>query len=140
MIRSINFHPEHMSMFHPTEVFLGEAAHNNAPRDCQYAHTLMNDDTIIGCVGGRKIWNGVAEVWTLFSNSIYKNPIELTKTIEKCLCYYEEALALHRMQAYVKVGYPMAQRWAETLGFVCEGTLRKHGVDGSDYYMMGRVK
>jgi hypothetical protein len=129
-----------MKMFEPTEIFLGEMAYNDCPRDLTYAHTFLIGDTILGCVGGRKLWNGVGEVWALFSSSIHTYPIAFTKAVKECIEFYEKELALHRMQAYVRVGYPMAQRWAEALGFECEGVMRKHGVDGTDYYMMGRVK
>jgi RimJ/RimL family protein N-acetyltransferase len=139
MIRVVQFHHEHLKLFTPTRIFMGETSDGQESSNSGYAHTILNDDTLIGCVGGVVVWKGVAEVWCCFSEAIHQNPLAVTRTIHDFLGEYRTKLNLHRIQAYVRVGYPMAKRWAESLGFVEEGILKGMGVDKGDYYMMAQV-
>lgn len=121
----------------PSKVFRSEQAFLNTRS--QFGHTILIDGKPVAAMGGNVIWPGVAEVWAFMSDDIRKNPLGVTRIARDLLSSYEGAQHLHRMQCYVRPDFPMAVRWAETLGFVREGLLRKIGHDGTDQWLMGRV-
>lgn len=139
MIKTVTYHQEHIKLFTPAAGFAKDIAHHPNGIPCQYGHTLLLGNEILGCVGGNVYWNGVAEVWAFFSESIRKYPLEFTKTVRRLVAFYEQELILHRMHFYVREEFEMAMRWAKTLGFKNEGLMKCFGIDGSNYFMFART-
>jgi len=145
MIKRKKFDPRHLDGLEPTSVFFGENGINTKEHFMDhphnFAHTLYTeDDLCLGAVGGTVLWAGVAEVWAIFSKHIYTCPVQFTKGVLSVIQDYEQALTLHRVQAYVLEGEAMAYRWATTLGFASEGLLKAFGEDRRNYNIMARVR
>ncbi len=51
----------------------------------------------------------------------------------------QQNYALRRIQAVVDLGFEAARRYAEHLGFKCEGLLECYGLQGEDMLMYGKV-
>lgn len=142
MIERIQFDPGHLAEIDPAPIFEGETHEKTGYFDNPnaYAHTLVVDGKILGCLGGELMWAGVAEVWALFDKRVRDHAFGITKVARDTLDFYERELNLHRLQAAVKPGFHYAYKWAKTLGFAHEGTMYKYGQDGSNYWRMARVR
>lgn len=145
MIRMVKFHPAHIDLVNPTEVFLGETSQKiEAIGEKDVAFTVMKDDTIMGCIGGQRLTSAqkvdVMHIWSIFTKAIYKNPNEFALAMHRFLERYEDDLGVDIFQTYVKVGYPLVYRWAQFLKFKEVRIMRRFGLDNSDYYLMVRQK
>jgi RimJ/RimL family protein N-acetyltransferase len=143
MIRAIPCHEEHVKMFTPRALYSGEnlflvEKYLKAPNAA--SSTLLKDNEILGCCGFVILWKGVAETWTLFSESVAKYGDEFTEKILYMHDFYEKNLELHRVHCYVKSDNEMAVRWAERLRYKKEGSLEGLGSGGEDYFVMARTK
>lgn len=145
MISAIKCEVVHFDMFVPRKVvYEGEdylqMCKAYAVSPLGISHTLMKDNEILGCIGFVRAWPGVADTWTLFSDSIVKYGKELTEKIAYMHDFYEEHLKIHRTQCNVKVSNDVAVLWAERLGYVKEGVLQSFGKNEEDYFMMARTR
>lgn len=93
------------------------------------------DDTVIGIVGADIIFPRVAEVWSILTPLVRTYPFGFIKDIKTLL----KCDKFDRLQMLVKASEPVHQKFAEYLGFLEEGTMRRTGYDGVDYLMYGRV-
>jgi len=100
--------------------------------------TLILDDEIYAIGGVQYLWNGVGEAWVLVSENRGEFPImifkEITKFLKNSMEHYD------RVQAMVRCDHSSGIKFAEKMGFKIEGTLRKFGIDGSDHYIMARIR
>jgi hypothetical protein len=141
----VKFHPAHIDLVNPTEVFLGETTQKiEAIGENDVAFTVMKDDAIMGCIGGQCLENpkkvSIMHIWSIFTKAIYENPQEFAITMHRFLERFEEDKGVDIFQTYVKVGYPLVYRWAQFLKFKEVRIMRKFGLDNSDYYLMVRQK
>lgn len=104
-----------------------------------FAHTVTISYKVVAVFGVTMIWPGCAEVWALVSDDLKTIPFWLHKKILNGIKFYETNLKLRRLQATVKVDFEMGHKWIKALGFKEEGILREYGVDGSDFYIYGKV-
>lgn len=102
-------------------------------------YTVLKDDKAIAFGGVVKLWDGVAEIWSILSpeaieeiKPIHRKAIEL---IESC---FNNGIV--RMQTTVLEGFFEGYRWVEHLGFHQEGRMAKYGPDGQNYIRYARVK
>ncbi len=146
MIEVVTFQPKHTLLFKASAIFDHDDREHfmNYPTPGAYGHTLIKRTSkgtrVVGCMGGYELWKGVAAVWCLLSDEFKQSPIAMTKYAREFMSAYENALDIHRLQAYVRADSIGAIKWAESCGFIREGLLRKYSKDKSDVYIMGRVR
>lgn len=92
------------------------------------------------CFGVIPVWNGVAEAWFIADDIARGEPLALTRMTRRFLDIAEISLRLHRLQITVRTTHKQAIAWAKALKFENEGTMRKYGPDGVDYFFMARYR
>lgn len=101
--------------------------------------TIVRGPAVMALVGIIQTRAGFGEAWAVTSDEIHSAPIAFHKLALALLRHFEQKLSLHRIQISVKDDYTAGQRWAEALGFVREGVMRKYDLDGSNHILYARV-
>jgi hypothetical protein len=135
-MKIIKFQPEHLQQI--------ELKENYSQGDCpktvmNSAFTFMKDDKIIAIIGGFPFVPGVIHFWAFISKHVRSCPLDFHKEVLKMLDWYEVNEKPRRIQFEVRASYVMGARWAEALGFQCEGRMRRWMPDGEDSYLYGRL-
>lgn len=103
-------------------------------------YTIMVDEGVLLCAGMVWIWPGVAEGWLAMSPLMKKYPktaaISTKQIVEHLFTYFP----LRRMHFTPDAENEVNVRFAEWLGFTCEGRLRAYGPFGKDHFMYARVE
>lgn len=108
--------------------------------DSGHAFAGLVDGELIGCAGYSQPWQGVAEVWVWDTPKVHDHPMLVHKLIHRTLKRIEKEHDLWRVSCEVRVGNERAVRWVELMGFKYEGTMKKRGPDGSDFYLYAKVR
>lgn len=90
---------------------------------------------VFGCT---KLWDGVAEMWSVIGNRARTHPIAMTKIGIAFADMCEIAMHLHRLQITVKTSDNRAISWAKAIGFISECTMKQYSMDKFDYDLMVR--
>ncbi len=104
-----------------------------------FIKTIRDETGIIAVVGGTLLWPGVMEIWSVTGNRVFKQPLNYVKACISLIVVFKKLLGIHRFQASCLSGHKDLEKWFKTLGFVKEGTMRKYGPGGEDFYMYARV-
>lgn len=103
--------------------------------------TLRDDDfNIVGIVGIALHRPGVASAWSIMDKRMPMHGLSVTRCVKKLIDEIQAQHSLKRLDllcAYADDN--RYERWAQTLGFAYEGTLRKYGANGEDYVLMARI-
>jgi len=91
---------------------------------------------IFGCV---LMWNGVGELWSMFSEKARRYPFAMTNSGITFCDIVEILFHLHRLQITVKTADTRAIKWANVLGFKAEGVMKSYSADKEDFTMMRRT-
>lgn len=138
-MRGLNFRDfkaEDLEEFTPMELFgddvkdltLGSLGDNTV------AYSVFNSEGVIGVLGATKLWTGVAQIWSVFSEEIKRYPKSLTVIAAAVLNYAFVEWELVRAEAHVRVGHARGIRWIEFLGFKREGLMKNYlGLDKHAY-------
>ncbi len=104
--------------------------------------SLVNPKTnrVVAIVGLNHIRKGVSEAWVLISEEAYSVKISFHKSILKILDQFEAGIPLHRVQLTVAENFSVGQAWARSLGFECEGLMKKFDIEGGNHFLFARVK
>lgn len=104
-------------------------------------HTIVESSTggVIGVIGFNKIWDGVVRAWAVFGVDVQRYPIAFHKLILRLIEHYTFILKIWRIEITVLCSFNQGIKWAESLGFIREGCMKKFGPDGSDFYLYARV-
>ena len=102
------------------------------------AYSFYYQDKLLFCCGMIILRPGVGSTWIVCDKAIKGFGIEVLhyskmfvdETIKKC--------KLHRVQAEIKSSIRLYHQFIKRLGFQEEGTMRKYGLDGSDYILYSR--
>lgn len=100
------------------------------------AVTAWSERGIVAVAVAYEVSPGVAEVSLMETDLIEENPKAVYEASERWLA----SLAFRRIQAYCHVSFTVSYAYLRNLGFTCEGVLRGMWPDGSDCFMMARVK
>ncbi len=103
-----------------------------------FAYSFVSGDNILACLGGDVRWQGNMEVWTVIGSEMLKYPKTLYSKTKKSLETYALALKLNRVQMHVRCGFKQAEQFAERLGFVKEGVMKRYLPDGCDATLYAR--
>ena len=98
------------------------------------------DDEILGIGGVGKIHNGVGAAWLIISPLFIQYPKSLLKMCRQIIKEAFEGLKLHRIQMDIDSTFEENVRFADRLGFHCEGTMYKYGPNKEDYFRYVRLK
>ena len=100
--------------------------------------TIYDDVGTMGIVGCTPMWEGVANMWTLLGEGIYREPKAFSLLTGLLMDAMFEKYDLRRADAHVKVGYDKGVSWIEKFGFVREGVMKRYLPDGTDAYLYAR--
>jgi hypothetical protein len=116
------------------------AEHMNCQAALGPAITAVVNNSPLAVFGFIHYWSGMAEFWSMFDDRMRRYPKSMTHIARQFLYIAERSEVLHRLQITVKSDDIRAYRWAKALGFEEEGLMRKFLPDGSDSYMMARIR
>ena len=104
------------------------------------AITVLLGKKPIAVWGSVSIWDGVEEAWFITEEFTRRYAVSMTRVAKLFISLRFQEASLHRLQITVRCDDKRAVRWAECLGFQTEGTMKKYGPDGSDFYLMSITK
>lgn len=104
-----------------------------------FALSAVAEGRIVAAGGLLVLRPGVAEAWLLRSVEMPRHGIALARSVAREIGAAAATLDLHRVQATVPLDDPRARRFAEWLGFVPEGVMRRYGADTSDHILYAKV-
>ena len=109
------------------------------PRMEELGWTMLEDGKPIACWGVQPHWEGVATVWSDFSEiALTKYRTTLAKSIKRRTEEYIKKLHLHRLQSLIPADDEVTKRWIEWLGFHFEGRFEQY-MKGVDVLMYARL-
>jgi hypothetical protein len=103
-----------------------------------FAVSCWLNGEVVAVFGCTKLWDGVAEMWSVIGNKARTHPIAMTKIGIAFADMCEIAMGLHRLQITVKTSDNRAISWAKAIGFISECTMREYSMDKFDYDLMVR--
>lgn len=135
MLNIVRYEPEHLKAIELRECHLGERpAEIPGP-----AVTFLDQGAPVAILGWVFITDRVVQVWALLSDGITRKRLSFHRAVRNLIEFGFERNNLQRMQFSVKVGYMAGWHWARSLGFTCEGIMRRYGADGADCWLFARV-
>lgn len=102
-------------------------------------NTFICEDEVIAIWMFLQKWPGVAQCHAWTGKGVDRMPKEFWRACQRGLESAQEAIGLHRLEAYVRADNPYGYRWLTRLGFNVEGLLSQHDVDKVDAYLLGRT-
>lgn len=100
------------------------------------AFTLLDDDINVLFIGGiLPLWHGRGALWSLISHKAGPHFTYITRGVKRFI----ETRNEHRLECYVDPGFEQGKRWAELLGFTCEGLMQHFYEDKRDALLYARV-
>lgn len=105
-----------------------------------YSFTVVDpQDALVFCAGVHHIWDGLGEVWGVFSPLARRYPHTL-----RCASRLLDMVILdgdyQRVQCAVNPAWPEAVRFIEHLGFSRECIMEKYGPNGVDHALYARIE
>jgi hypothetical protein len=140
-LKLIPFRARHVKEIYPEApeamLEIGELA-----QDCSgYALTACYLGQPIGAGGIVVQRPGVADAWTLFTPMLKTLPFFLHRTVKIELCTVIKKFNLRRIQCTIEMTDEShtACKWAKSLGFQYEGTMRSYTHDGKNVYLFALI-
>lgn len=103
------------------------------------ARTLVYRNQPISCFGIMRIHAKMGEAWIYCDEKVRDHGLTLFKIVRKSMWIVESEKGYERVQAVARTDWTTANRFLDALGFIYECTMRKYGIDGSDYNLYARV-
>lgn len=104
-----------------------------------FGWTMKKDGHPIGCGGFVHVDDGIGLVWMMMTDEVRGHGMKLCRFARRAVKIAFEEMGWHRIHAAVRVDRPEYMRWAQLMGFQCEGRLRKAAPDKTDLYVYARV-
>jgi hypothetical protein len=134
-MRVVPYQPEHLVGFVPQPGQATDFALQPEAPPHEQAWTALHAEQVL-CVGGfTAIWPGRAVGWMLLSVQAGPHMLGLTRVVRRRIAEFE----VDRLELYADASFPQAQRWAEMLGFECEGRARNFLPGRRDVFIFARV-
>lgn len=105
-----------------------------------YAWTGIADEKIVFCGGVYPAWAKCGTAWMLSSVITEQHKIFLHRSIKKIIADAIDILKLHRLEITVVEGHTKGCKWAERLGFINEGLMKKYDSHGNNYWRYAIVR
>lgn len=101
------------------------------------AYTITDNGNIIASGGVVPMWKGVGEGWIVSSEFVHEYKIFFVKTVLRELMKLSEKY--ERIQTMIDIENVVSMKWAEWMGFECEGLRRKY-IGGRDFWGYALVR
>lgn len=101
--------------------------------------TVEHNGKVIGCFAVLEITKKRAAIYSFISRNAGKTMFKMVKKFKTMLDDGIEKTGMERIEITVLSGFKHGERFAEMLGFACEGVMRKY-YKGKDYKLYARVK
>ena len=103
------------------------------------AFAALDGGRVMACWGVADIWPGRGDCWALLDNGLTGGRfVVLHRWVARNL-NVAQRLGYRRLETTIDPDFPEARRWAERLGFRCEGRLRRYLPDGRDMLLYART-
>lgn len=105
------------------------------------AKAMVRPDTgdLLAIGGIIHAWPGMGHAWTYIrEDRTRKEIVQLTEQVRDSIVRAHTQFGMVRIQCDVKADHAAGHRWARTLGFTPEGTMRRYK-DGHDYVLYARI-
>jgi RimJ/RimL family protein N-acetyltransferase len=104
------------------------------------SYTGIDDEGDIIAIGGVcMLWQGVGSGWVLTSDLMVKYKIWTHRVIRDILNKAIKVHNLHRIESIILRNHDISCKWAERLGFQCEGLLKQYDSQKNDYWLFART-
>lgn len=103
-----------------------------------YAYTMTVNGKVVCIAGVIEIWKGLGEAWAIVSPDAKDHALAMHRLALPLIKIWFKEMELHRLQATVQSNLPVNLKWAKTLGFQPEATLRSYGPTKEDHQMLVR--
>ncbi len=97
------------------------------------------EERIVVCVGVRHLWEGVGEIWMVFSPLAAKYP-RTVSFLRTMIAYLQEVMGYHRLQATIDTSWAAAIRFVEHMGFIKEAVMKRYGPNGADHALYALIQ
>jgi len=97
--------------------------------------SAQHEGQIIACAGILQMHEARGMAWAMFAQTALAH----FKTIHRVVLAVLAAAPWRRIEMTVDARHESACRWAERLGFACEGLMRAYTPDGRDCYLYARI-
>ena len=94
------------------------------------------DGEPVACIGLIEHWPGRRYVWAFMATTMHKYSFLLTHNIGRWLRYHGQG----RIETAIDCANARDIRFAEALGFTCEGLMRQWTPDKRDCFLYSRVR
>lgn len=78
--------------------------------------------------------------WLFVTEEAVARPLSLMRFAKACIADLDGEFKPRRLEMTVRVDRPQDYEFAEVLGLEYEGLLRAYGADGTDHYLLARVR
>lgn len=112
---------------------------NSAFMKTEHCFTFIKDNQIIGVFGVFEVYKGRAIVFSFISKSAGKCLFSVLKSLKRLIEDGLKKTGTDRLEMEVMSGFKHGERFAEMLGFECEGVMRKY-YKGKDYKLYARIR
>lgn len=142
MFELVKLQPEHLFQFEPQAAQIAVVGTLTADyaaglvAQSPVGWTGLVDGAVVGCAGLAECGQGRLEAWTLLAPEAFVVFREIHRAVRRVL----DDSAWHRVEMKVDAEHAAAIRWAEHLGFECEGRMRKYTADRRDVLLYARIR
>lgn len=112
---------------------------NSAFMKIDNCFTLEKDGDVLGIFGFYEIYKGRVIVFAFISKKASRHMFALVKKLKRIIEDGIEKTKADRLEMEVVSGFKHGERFAEMLGFDCEGVMRKY-YKGRDYKLYSRIR
>lgn len=142
----LTFHPKHLEVAEIREHEMGvlKGITDSYKRlellqkQSNESFTLFKDGRIIGCCGFIMTMPGVAEIWMIPTVYVKTAKVSFIKSVRLLIEVLAKGYKVHRAQTHCSID-DLHDRWMKSLGFQCEGVLRKFTHLKEDQKLWSRI-
>ncbi len=135
MIEVVDYLPEHLERIKLKACHNGERPNKISG----VAVTILSGEDPLAIIGWYFISKGVVQIWAFLSDAITPVKKSFHKEVLSLLRWAFDSHPVQRIQISVVYGYTTGWKWARSLGFSCEGIMKKYGPSGNDYWLFART-
>lgn len=144
-LRIIPYRPGHLDCLNQKGIFHSET--ENEARLEEFAHhpsvhvrTVLMGHVPLAIVGLILMRPGVAELFSITAVEVKDFPIAFHRTVLSLIHDVERDFKLERLSMTVREDYEEGHRWAESLGFSCEGVLKNYAPGKVNHVLYARAE
>lgn len=98
-------------------------------------YSAVEGDEVFACAGFYPQWEGRAIVWALVSGDAGRHFVRIHRAVLRAF----EMHPYRRVETAVADGFAEGDRWAQMLGFKCEGLMQSYLPGGGDAWLYARI-